>query len=308
VAGPSGAFLLLALATLAAGAWSAWRLACWARVPAADARALMVLMAGWQPVLAALRDGQWSIVVAALCLGAWWRARSGRAVSGGALLGCAAALKLHPALLIVPFVRASRRGAVAAAAAFVAAAVGATAIVGRTAWAQYPAAARAVTAGHVNTHTNLGLLARFGGAMSWPFALACWTVAGIALVVVTLARTTRQRGENGTASFDRGFASFCCLSVVLSPVAWPHYAFLLSLPIVMAWTLEWNESHRAGLSLVLAATLMLSLPVTETSRIGFTLPSGLSSGLAVLRTGALLAIWWSLVRSRPGMARPVAAR
>ena len=124
-----------------------------------------------------------------------------------------------------------------------------------------------------------------------------------ALVALTRRRTTRHGGEDGQSAFDLGFGSFCCLAVVLSPVAWPHYVFMLSLPLVIAWTIAWNRGDRAGLWLDLSAALMLSVPVTETSGIGFTVFSGLSSGLAVLRTGAILAIWGWLIRTQPETTR-----
>jgi hypothetical protein len=300
--GTSGAFLLASLASVVAAAWLGWCLAAW--VPASGmVIPVVVLVIAWQPVLASIRDGQVSTIVAALSVGAWGQARRGRANRAGVLAGIAAVAKLYPALLLLALVRDSRRAALSAVVFLLAAAAATTLVVGADAWAGYFSAARSVTAGHWNTLGSLSLLARFGQVAGRPVAVAAWLASGVLLLALTILADRRDRPGDPAGAFDLSFARFCCLAVLLPPVAWHHYAVLLVLPLAVAWRRAWVDEDSFGLWIVMISALVLSLPVAETSGMGLGVSAAAPPVLAVVRSAIVLILWFWLVRVRPAGSR-----
>lgn len=114
------ALVLWQFASLAALVWLTQRCARWCAHPSGEPRPWL----DWLPLVVCLRlvdsnlaNGQANLLVLALVVAggeAWLRARDGRA---GALLGCAAAFKVLPVLLVLVFLaRRSRRALLASAA------------------------------------------------------------------------------------------------------------------------------------------------------------------------------------------------
>ena len=312
-AGPYAAFWLLALATTAAAMW-AGRMVTIAYFPSLTRgqRVLaLLLVAGWQPVLAAVRDGQVSVLIGALIVIAWGALRRGREVPAGAALGLAAALKLYPALLLVPLLLGRHVRAAGSMALTSAAVVAvATAVAGPDTWAAYGHSARNVVDGFSRSADNLSILARLGPLLPGHLLMPAFVLGGLALVGFTMlmrARTGRTSGGGGSPAILRGtpgafderqWAAFTCLALLLSPVAWHHYVFALLQPLAWLLAEAWQRRGRLPLLAWSAAALVLSLPAGAFWTIWRApaspdwLPAVVSPGLVILLA------WMAVLRLR----------
>jgi alpha-1,2-mannosyltransferase len=81
--------------------------------------ALSFALIAWPPALWVLGLGQTEILLLAICLLGWRSAGRNRDLVAGACLGFAAAYKLYPALLLIPFIARRRFTVILAAAAVV---------------------------------------------------------------------------------------------------------------------------------------------------------------------------------------------
>jgi alpha-1,2-mannosyltransferase len=61
-------------------------------------------MLAWPPLHSALDIGNWEAILLAICVLAWESAERGKDAKAGVLFGLAAALKIYPALLLLPYV------------------------------------------------------------------------------------------------------------------------------------------------------------------------------------------------------------
>jgi Glycosyltransferase family 87 len=196
----------------------------------------------WPPVLANLRVGQWSVILAvALAAGhrAWER---GNRRGGAAWMGLAAALKVTPLGLLPAVFLRERRAAVwfvGAVALLVAASLPLGGLGGWRAFAAvaWPNAVAYETWIH-NTLSVDAVLVRLlgGGEFARPFlaapilarSLAALVLGALAVVAGLGARrvgSARDRDEEGCV-----LALWYVLVVVANPLAWSHYAILLLLP------------------------------------------------------------------------------
>jgi alpha-1,2-mannosyltransferase len=284
--GAAGAFWILTLGSVVAMAVTASML-LGALAPGATPRqhvlAAMLLLA-WQPVLATVRDGQVSAIVAALLVASWWQLRRGHDAAAGAAVGLAAALKLYPLLLVAPLALRSRRaGAVAAASAGGLAVLAACLAPG--AWSEYASSAWLIATWFADAPHNLGAAARLQGLPGVLREITFGLAAVFALA--TSARRVTQAAEPTAAplAFDLAFGGFVVLALLLSPVAWHHYVCMLVLPVAVL-AADARASHRSrwwGMGLAVAA-LVLSLPDDAWRAVWWRLPEAaaplVSPGLA----------------------------
>jgi hypothetical protein len=314
--GPSSAFLACSAMTVAAALLAAWALLAWADVPTGS-RAWqlgLVLVIGWQPVLASLSLGQVSVVLGALVIGAWAAARRERDLLAGTLLGLAAAIKVYP-LLFFPFLLMRRPRAAMAGLAMMALTVIATGLA--SGFGQFTAfwqAARSITREFGAATNNYALWARLAPLGEWvhsPWFMGSIVALFTAATAVVAALRWRPAGRWSPQCFDLDAGAFACLTTVLSPVSWQHYFFMLLLPLAVTLRLVLaSGSTRAAVAWCLLAAVL------SVSDAPFWAVAGLFSGpgrlvaLVASPTTAVLALWaWCLLaRPHPPAALPAFQR
>jgi Glycosyltransferase family 87 len=260
-------YLLVALLSVAAAIWTgrALRRTLWPDHPARVDCLLAVLLCGWQPTLAAVRDGQISVILAALVVASWIALRARSEYPAGALLGTATALKFYPALFLLPTVLRSRKAVLAAALAISGWVTVSLALTGVGAWIAYAESAKTVVALHGRSLTNLSLLARCTQVTSWPVARTLFVVASIGLVGWLFVADLRNRRSQGSPSdADCAFARTSCVATLVSPLVWHHYVFLLVQPLAVIGRYALPAASKGFAVAALVVALLLSLPVTET--------------------------------------------
>jgi hypothetical protein len=145
--------------------------------------AASLALAAWPPVWAVLALGQLELIIVALALKAWGDAADGRDGRAGAVLGVAAALKLYPLLLAVPYIARRRfRLVVATLAVFFMAQVANVAVIGPSGFVRYyteivPVVTASYTPLSLNVSLYAALLRVFGGSADVaPMWHASWAV------------------------------------------------------------------------------------------------------------------------------------
>jgi hypothetical protein len=212
-------------------------------------------LAAWPPLWFMLFIGQLELVVLVLAMLGWRAAAIGRDWRAGVWLGVAAAIKLYPALFVVPFVVRRRGRVVLAAAAVVALAqVGDLLVAGRSGlWRYYAEILPSVSAHYVgiglNSSPHGALLRLFGGAtdvpplISAPGAVAPATIALSVFALLSLARLDPEAAPVAV--------------LVALPAAWYYYA-VLALPQIVI-LLRSTIRRRAALAAIVAASCVLPL-------------------------------------------------
>jgi hypothetical protein len=187
---------------------------------------LPLALVAWPPVTAELRWGNWSLIVAALCIGAWrWRER---AALGGVLLGAAVALKLYPAPLVgFAFVLGWRRLAawaiVASAFLTIAPAALDPSIVSAYGTALHQVFHSSFLASPSAAASSYSTVARVA-----PFVPP---LTGIAVVFTTLVLTTLDIRRLAP---DLRFGLACCATLAAVSMVCEHYLVLLLYPMAVA--------------------------------------------------------------------------
>jgi hypothetical protein len=294
-------YILLSLASIAAGVIASQLLiAAWNPAPSPAERWLTALaVVSWQPVLASVRDGQVSVIIGGLLVAAWSACRNGRFVPGGVVVGMASALKLYPAVILVLLAVRQRAAHAAAVSVLVAAGVFATLIGGVQIWAEYFASAQAIGRSFAAASHNLAIVARVAPATT-PDWLPFWYAAVCAglLSVTLLAIGSDKWTDRRTFSMDLDFGLFICLAMLLSPVAWQHYTFMLIQPLAVTLVVARRASQRWPLVCWTLAVLVLTLPDDAIRQMWKALsPSGVVLGLFSPGIVVLL-LWGSLVYLR----------
>lgn len=309
--GPEGAYLTLAILSLAAAAWTALVLVreCAPGLAAHIGALCLLLLVAWQPALAAVRDGQVSVILASLVISGWAALRRGRRVRAGVWLGIATALKLYPGLVLLATIQRSRRTVAVAGAIVLAGAAAASATAGRVVWSDYATALSQVLAAHLSSPANLSIAARLGPLAHAPVGRAIYLISALLLIGLTMrCGVDGDSDERGPAitRFDVCFARMCCLSVVLSPIAWHHYTFVLALPIAVVATQVWQSGRRPILAALLLCTVWLCLPVTVEWTVRA--QSARALGLVLSHTVPALGLWGLLAfASAPVRPAPATA-
>lgn len=263
VLGPYGAYWALTLLTIVAAALTAGVLVT-VLAPARSTREQMLAvlaLVSWQPVLATVRDGQVSVLIASGLVLGWAELRRGRDMRAGVAVGAAAVLKLYP-LLILVLLAVRRHKACAAAIGIVAVGLGVVAIVADPgAWTAYAASARVIIVAFATAPYNLSLLARLHALLPERLVLSAYpVVAGVALSATLLALRRTGGSRDAIQTIDLEFAAFMTLALLLSPVAWHHYVVMLALPIVFVAIAAWKNGGRTALASACALAIVLSLP------------------------------------------------
>jgi hypothetical protein len=328
-----GAVLAWNLLSLAALAGSVWLLTrqlglAWCRWHVLPLVALTMLC--W-PLRQQFQQGQLSLLLLLLLVGAWAAYRSGRERLAGVLLGIAAVLKIFPAFVFLYFLFRRRWRVVAAGAGCALVLTLMTAaVLGPQVYAAYfhevPALAGEWRAAWNNTSLpglwsklfDPGIKSNAVEPLTYNPLLARWLVLlSCAMVITLLAVVVRQAQTR--AECDRAFAAVVVGMLLLAPVTWEHSLLLLLLPLAVFWKC-WPAASRPHRVLqVLTVVLLLSprfyyqmFRVGGDSASGRALASTAQTVLVLsLQTYALLAVFVLIVQAarqrRPVVVKQVPA-
>jgi Glycosyltransferase family 87 len=304
--GPRLAFIACSLMTICAALAMALFLLEWKGIARGSASWWLgvVLVLGWQPVLAALALGQVSVLLGALIVGAWVAIRAKHDVVAGVPAGLAAALKVYPVLFLpFLFVRRPRAGVVGVATIALAVA-GAALVSGFDQLDAFRNAAGTVIATYGTAANNYALWSRLSVLGGWAHSTWFMALTGCALVGTTMVASWRrgvgaERWKGAYTDFDAG--AFACLTTLLSPVSWQHYFSMLLLPLCVAARLAF--AGRSPLAVIAWCLIALSVSVPDAPF--WALSQAVHGATRVLAavvspTTAVVALWvWCL---RPGAA------
>lgn len=292
--GYAGAFLAWGIVSLLA-LWAV----CWLTLSILNVR-----RAGLAGLLAALalvclpavrqcfEEGQLNVVVAAGMVGCWAARRTGRSTLAGVMLGCAFALKPIPGLFFLYYAWRRDWHLLASAAATVAALslVGLmmSGFSGAWMWAtvNYPSHAN-VWPGYPDNGSVRGFFTRIFGPSDWrprpplplPFvSMLLWMVSGGLLTLLALGvagasmRQPSPAVERNEPRGDLEIAVLTVLTLLVTPIVWPHYYVVLIMPVAVVATylgrLILDGSVRDAAVLVADTDLDAGLTAAPDSRSG----------------------------------------
>jgi len=202
----------------------------------------------WQIML----QGQFGLFLITLLAGTWAAERTGRPWTAGVLLGAATAIKLFPAFMIGYYAwRRQWRIVLAGIASIAALTVLTTAVLGPGAYRQYLGAVLPKIGWFRVGWNNASILGfwsklfdpapekfRIGYSITEPWhyspalARACYLISSILVVAVLgwAARGVRTREQS-----DRAFAVAVTAMLLVEPITWEHYFFLLLVTLAVTW-------------------------------------------------------------------------
>jgi hypothetical protein len=241
---------------------------------------LLAAIAGWQPVLAGIRQGDAVIPVAALVVLAWhFAARHERRVGTALAAGVAASLAL-PAVGVLPaLLRTRRHPGMLALLVFCVSIAITIAVAGTGVMAAFLETSAATARTYSYALTNYAVLGR-AAAAGWTPA---WMIATTALLAVVSWIQGRQAED--------AFAAFVMVGLLVSPVVWSQQ---LALIIVPAAALFYRlESSPSSFPVFAWATLMMLLSLPDGSAAWFSevLPIRFPGGVLPIVSVALVMLW-----------------
>lgn len=273
------ALSLSSLAMLAGGSWIAARHAGWGR---AGALAWAALAAGSTPTLAFLVLNHIEAPILILGVAGWILIREGRARSGAALWGLAAALKLFPAFWLLTLWRLRDRGA-----AFVGFAVAATftalgmAAVGWQDTLVFFREALPQSGAWQSDTANMSIRS-FGTEMLGDAGGITLTACTAILILAMIFR--------GSPSPDRLWCLGLLGSLLLSPLSWSYYLVLAAPVAALVFS---RLDLVGGPGRMMFATLISAI---------FFWPSLLGRWMPGIEAAEALGLPWTMVRHAPTLA------
>lgn len=259
---------------------------------------LIAAVAGWQPVLAGVRQADAALPAAGLVAIAWHLAARKRRAAPAVAASLAACL-VPPAWGVWAALLRSAPRAAAIAGGFVSAAVLATvAVAGFAVVPGFVMTAAYAARAYAAAVTNYSVLGRFVAADTPGSALI------IALAVAATCSWWRGRTR------DSGFAAFLTLSVLTAPVLWSQHLALLLVPAAVLFRHVSAAPSSAPLAGYAALLLLLSLPDPAAAGLNKVLSVRVSPGAVIPIGAAALVVLWSWVvfgvaspQTRPDPAR-----
>jgi len=285
VAGAKGLYVLVVLLSLAAVGAMVFTALARGGIDWRSRRGLLVIIAiaGWQPVVAGIRQGDAVLAAAGLTALAWYLARRGR---GGALAGAVAACLALPAIGVIPaMLRQAPRAGVAAVLLVFAALVLTFTVAGPAVAPAFAMTVADTTRTYADAVANYSMAGRAleSGAAG---AVLLAAVVGIVLWTGWRARTV-----------DAAFAGFVAAGLLVAPVLWSQHLALAFVPGIVLL----GQVYRSGSALALAgwACLMLALSLPDTAVIGISRGASAVLGQHVSPVPyATVALWaWSTARA-----------
>ncbi len=224
---------------------------------------ILALICG--PLNEQIYEGQLNLVLLVLIVAGWSADRSDRQITGGALVGTAAAIKIVPAFLLLYFVLQRRWRAVASGViAILFLTLLTSAILGASAYSDYVKTGLGTPLEWRSAWGNQSLLGLWSKlfdpslrptssrsvpvvqnrVLSWGATLLCDFTLMVFLCRIVPRATTR-------GDCDLAFSMLLPAVILMSPVAWDHYFVLLLLPVVLLWTtLPLNTISRWDIRLI----------------------------------------------------------
>jgi hypothetical protein len=252
---------------------------------------------GWSHIWEDLILGQLNIVLLLLIVGAWLNLRSGRQVSGGALLGAAISFKLifWPLVLLLAL-RRRWVSAIATLGVFVIVNLMAALAMGWRAVADYYLNVGPSTAALYRAFAhNLSLW-----SIGWRIFTGTWSPAltgpkappllfSTQLAVVTSlfltgsvliaalaasAKAGKEKKDGNDIRFDLAYGMMICVCLLISPLTWPHYLVLTALPLaIAARSLYDSRFPRREMLLGVSAIALLLIPNISLERLIISFPT-----------------------------------
>lgn len=282
------AFSLAALAAMARILAREAGLADWSR----DAWLVALAVAGWQPVLAGIRQGDAVLVASALVVFSWACCRRDRPVAGGLAAGLAASLVLPAVPVLLALVRRPR--ALATGVGTAACALAVTVMTGGPMLvADFLGNVGTTARIYAGAMPNYALAGRLSGAGQ----VSLLTIAGVALVCVVLA-LWRAR------TIDQAFAVFAVLGLLVAPLAWSQHMTIALVSIAVLFAVVSRAANSAGLAAWALVVLGLSLPDPAVALLSDALSSPLATPWPIVPF--VLAGLWAWLALSPG-ARALAS-
>ena len=253
-------WMIASLIVLVLCAWGVLHALRW-RLPALLWLAIGVYLLSWGPAAAFSLTAQISLLLAGPVTAAWIAARQGHHARAGAWLGLAAAIK--PFLFIfVPYFIVKRNWPALRSLALVAVATAATGVLVfgfdayREWFSQLP---RINWATHYFNASIAGVAERlFGrsyyaivGRQIWIERMLILTATAV-VAGVTFRRLARRRAADGVEPTDVDWAVLLMASLLLSPLGWVYYLWILLGPVAAAigHSRFWQRPRRLDLLLV----------------------------------------------------------
>jgi hypothetical protein len=295
-AGGRGLYVAIVVLSFAAIATLWWTLgqAFDVRPRSRESALLAVALAGWQPLLAGIRQGDAVVLAAALVAGSWLAARRSRFVTAGAAAGLAAIVSLPAAgalLALFRWPKALLWGAGSVAAASLAAAV----IGGPLLFVDFGNGIVTAARTYAGVMPNYALAGRMAGA-----GYVTGTLLAGAGVLLAAFAWWRAR------TIDTAYATFVLLGLLLAPLAWSQHLSLAAVPLAVLLATAARSPRCLDLAVWAALALAVSLPDPAVAIVAYTL--GASTWPIV--PFALAGLWaWSatLPVPRAGVAHAAVA-
>ena len=298
-AGERGLYVVLSLASLLAVAAIAVALGARAGIPRRSRAGVLLVAAllGWQPVLAALRQGDAVLLTAGLVAVSWLAATRAHPRAGGAALGLAAAA-YPPLMLGLPAcLRRAPGVSVAAAVASAAVVLGTLAAAGPMVARDFAVGAHATAVLYAAAPSNYAMSGR---------VLASGVAIPVGLLVFA-AFTAAAAGWLGR-DLDRVLGAAALTAILASPVAWSQHLALsiVAVAVTLGAALCRERPHQLGGWALL--TLAISLPDAGVVAVHQALAAaaGRTSPVALPSLALLaFALWLMIPSSRVSIARVV---
>jgi hypothetical protein len=251
---------------------------------------LLSILAGWQPVLAGIRQADVVLPATAIAALAWRSARNRQWVASGlgaALAGC---LTLPAVGALLAVLRSNRRAAVSAAAGLILLTATTIGVAGAD-----------VAPGYVLTVAY--------AASSWFPTLTSYSTAGraiaanvpmaiIAAMVLLALVFTWWRSR----AVDLAFGSFLALGILLAPLVWSQHLALAVIPCALVLN-HIVRQHRSSASLLGWTLLVVCISLNDQSASRFTTWFAVGSGDIAVPAGVIalvvLWLWLSCGRQSP---------
>ena len=247
---------------------------------------IIAAVAGWQPVLAGVRQGDAVLPAAGLLALAWYlvgRRSDDRAVLPAAFAACLAV----PAIGVLPALWRTAPRAAAIATGLVLLIVAAT----------VAASGFSVIPGFLQTVSETARTYASAPANYAIAGRALGTGAGTPALVALLALVLTCSWWRAT-TIDTAFAAFVVAGLMVAPVLWSQHLALLLIPMAVLFTRTLRDGSSLELALLAGLSLVFSLPDTVAIRV-----AQLSSSLTLLGiSGALIVLWaWTAFSTEPGI-------
>jgi hypothetical protein len=222
------------------------------------------------PVALDILYGQFNSFLLLLITGSWAAYRSHHGYVAGVLLGVAAAIKVFPAFLCLYFVvKRQWMHLFAAAAAAVLCNGVAGLVLGWDCFGAYVSEVLPQVDTFRDWWGNISLAGFWSRLLHAPSrhveplldhpALAQLMYFGSALIVTAVAAWKAHRAQS-TADEDLAFSTLVVTMLLVSPIAWSHYAVMLALPIAVAWKhFSITQPRQRWIPLLIIVLLGLSL-------------------------------------------------